>query len=77
MKITYDPYADAMYIHTNGKKKGKVHTQQIKSDLMVDFGQKGDLIGIEILEVSRKMPKRSIGRVNVKILSEKPRQLLA
>lgn len=76
MKLTYDPYADALYIYTNGKKRKAKKTQEVKSDLLVDFGPKDELVGIEILDVSRKMPKKSLSHINFELSLEKPKHLL-
>lgn len=77
MKLTYDPYADALYIYTNGQKKKVKKTEQVKPDLLVDFGPKGELLGIEILDVSTKMPKRALKSVSLEFSLEKPKHLLS
>lgn len=76
MKFTYDLYADALYIYTNGQKKLTKKTQEIKSDLLVDYGPKGELIGIEILDVSHKIPKKSLSHINFELSLEKPKPML-
>lgn len=60
MKVTYDPIADAMYIYLSEKKATR--TEEVKDDLVLDFSGK-KLIGIEILDVSKKLPKDELGRV--------------
>ncbi len=77
MKLTYDPYADALYIYTNGHKKRAKRTEQVKPDLLVDFGPKDELLGIEILDVSTKIPRRSLKNVNFELYAEKPKPLLS
>ena len=77
MKFTYDPYADALYIYTNGKKKHTKKTQEIKPDLLVDFGPKDELVGIEILDVSHKIPKKSLSHINFEFSLEKPKLMLS
>lgn len=76
MRLTYDPYADALYIYTNGKKRITRKTQEIKPDLLVDFGPKNELVGIEILDISHKVPKKSLSRINFELSLEKPKHLL-
>lgn len=58
MKISYDPKADAAYIYF---KKGKrsTRTEEVGEGLLVDYNGK-ELIGIEILDVSDKLPKSEI-----------------
>ncbi len=61
MKIQYDKKADAMYIYL---RKGKVaKTIKINNRVLVDVDKKGNVIGIEMLEVSHQIPKKEIGKV--------------
>jgi len=64
MKVTYDKIADAMYIYF---RKGKVaKTIKVKKNLLVDVDKKG-VLGIEILEVSRQIPKKEIGKISTEM----------
>ena len=55
MKITYDKQADAMYIYLSG---GKVkETVEVNPRMIIDVGERGKIIGIELLFVSERMPK--------------------
>ena len=61
MKISYDKTADAMYIYL---RKGKVaKTVKINNRVFVDVDKKGNVIGIEMLDVSHQIPKKEIGKV--------------
>ena len=68
MKISYDPKADAAYIYFIKDKKS-TRTEEVGEGLLVDYNG-DDLIGIEILDVSKKLPKSemksitSIERIN-------------
>ena len=75
MKITYDPYADAMYLYTNGKRKA-ARTEDVRDDLLVDFDDRNNLMGIEILSVSRKLPPKALKSVNFEVNLEPPKPLL-
>ncbi|MBI2051831.1 DUF2283 domain-containing protein [Candidatus Roizmanbacteria bacterium] len=61
MKITYDPVSDAMYIYFSKKRKS-ARTEEVSEDILVDYAGK-ELVGIEILNVSQKLPKRELDRV--------------
>lgn len=39
MNITYDPYADAMYLYYYGKRKA-AKTEEVRGYLLVDFDDK-------------------------------------
>ena len=58
MKVTYDPVADAMYIYFSDKKKS-TRTEEVSEDFLVDYAGR-EMIGIEILEASRKLPKENL-----------------
>lgn len=47
MKIEYDSYAKALYIRLQERKVNR--TLEINEDLNLDLDEKGNLIGIEIL----------------------------
>lgn len=63
MKVTYDPMADAMYIYLSKKKKSS-RTEEVGEGLRVDYSGK-DLVGIEVLDVSKKLPKKDLGSVTM------------
>ena len=54
MKITYDPEADAMYIYLKDIKSAK--TKEIDQNTIVDYDEKGNVIGIELLFVKERFP---------------------
>ncbi len=48
MKIIYDPQVDAVYVRLT-EKKTKVTTHRLNEDVAVNYGPRGDIVGIEIL----------------------------
>ena len=48
MRIIYDANVDAVYVKFLDKKS-KVITQRLTEDIAVNYGPKGDVVGIEIL----------------------------
>ena len=67
MKLHYDKKIDALYIRLNDKRY--VESDEISDGVIFDYDSKGKIIGIEILEASRKFPKDfSRSMVNAKIL---------
>jgi len=61
MRIKYDKIADAMFIYL---RKGIVaKTVKVNSRFLVDMDGKGNVIGIEMLGISKQVPKREIGRI--------------
>jgi uncharacterized protein YuzE len=59
MNITFDRKADALYIQS---QEGKVaRTRKIQDGILVDIDKTGRLFGIEILDVSERIPAESLG----------------
>lgn len=56
--ITYDPSVDAMYIAFGSGKKS-TRTEELRSDFLVDYAGR-TLIGIEILDASKKMSLKQL-----------------
>jgi len=54
MKITYDADADAMYIYIVDRDVFK--TKKINDNTLVDLDEEGNIIGMEILFVKKRMP---------------------
>ncbi len=76
MEITFDPVADAMYIKLN---RGEIEKTEVldRYETMLDIDKKGNIIGIEILSVSRRFPQNFVENLKSKRISEAPIKLLA
>lgn len=58
MKITYDSRADAMNIKF---QEGKYEiSKEVAEGIIIDYTKAGKVIRIEIVDVSKRMPKSSI-----------------
>lgn len=64
MKIIYDPKADAMYIYFSDKKS--TNTVELRDDLLVDYAG-GEMIGIEVLDVSKKVAKKDMTSLTLSV----------
>ena len=63
--IKYDPGADALYVKL---REGKVaDSEEVGEGVVVDYDDKGEVIGIELLEFSKK--KVDLGELIVKGLN--------
>ena len=61
MKVTYDKRADAANIIF---QRGKYHiSKEIGEGVIVDYTKGGKIINIEILDVSKRMPSRSLKHI--------------
>lgn len=64
MEITYDKKADAMYIQF--RKGGFAKNKKIDDLTIIDLDEKGNLLGIELLDASKRIPQKSLAEVHVK-----------
>lgn len=65
MNVIYDSKADALYIRLMKNKKA-TSSVEVRDDLIVDYAGK-TVIGIEILDISKKVPKGTITPTNITI----------
>lgn len=63
MKIRYDKEADAMYIEF---QKGKfAQNKKIDDFTIIDLDKNGKMLGIELLDASKRIPVKSLSTVQV------------
>jgi len=65
MDISYDREADAIVL---GFQKGEFSNKKIDDFTIIDLDKKGNILGIELLDVSKRIPRESLSQVNVKNL---------
>lgn len=65
MEISLDLKADALYIKFQEGKFAK--NQKIDDGTIIDLDAKGKLLGIEILDVSKKIPAKELSGIRVKL----------
>lgn len=66
MEISYDKEADAMYIEF--RKGDFAKNKKIDDFTIIDLDKEGNLLGIELLEVSKRIPIESLSEVYVRNL---------
>lgn len=55
MRTSYDPEADAMFVWFGPEGTKSAETEEVAPGVMLDFDEKGEVIGIEVLHVSKRM----------------------
>ena len=55
MKLSYDRSANALYIELN--KRPYAESDEVSDGVIFDYDRRGQIIGIEILDVSRRFPR--------------------
>ena len=66
MKIEYSKEADAIYVYF--KEDFVAKSKEIEDGIVIDFDEKGQLIGIEVLDVSQRFSLSDIVNVNIENL---------
>jgi uncharacterized protein YuzE len=66
MRIEYDPEADALYIRFREAKPAD--NVDLEEGLTVDLDEHKQLIGIEILSVSRRLPGDALASITLQNL---------
>ena len=66
MKIEYSKEADALYVYF--KEEFVAKSKEIEDGIIIDFDEKGQLIGIEVLDVSQRFSLSDIVNVNIENL---------
>lgn len=59
MKIYYDDRADLLYLRFDERKQ-EVENKRITDDIVLDIGEDGKIIGMEILDASKHVNLESI-----------------
>jgi len=66
MKIEYSKEADALYVYFKEAFVSK--SKEIEDGVVIDFDEKNQLIGIEVLDVSQRFSLSDIVNVNIENL---------
>ena len=66
MEITFDKEADAVYIEFSSGEFAS--NKKIDDNTIVDLDKDGNILGIEILSVSERMPSDFLSNVTIKNL---------
>ena len=66
MKIEYSKTADALYVFFREIKVAR--SEDIQDGVVVDFDEEGQLVGIEILDVSSKLTPEDLCNVSIENL---------
>ena len=67
MEIKFDKGADALYLEFSNAEFAK--NKKIDSTTIIDLDKEGKIIGIELLDVSKSIPKDFLSSIIVKNLA--------
>ena len=66
MKIEYDKEADALYVLFRSEEVGK--STEVEEGVVVDFDSDGHIVGIEILDASKRLTASELVNVSIENL---------
>ena len=66
MKIEYSKSADALYVYFREVKVSK--SKEVEDGVVVDFDRRGHIVGIEILDASRRLKRNELSKVSIENL---------
>jgi len=65
MKISYDPKYDVMYIKFSDAKIAD--TVEVDEGIIIDYGEHGEIVGIEIINASVRIKPKPLSEITIKI----------
>ena len=66
MKIEYSREADALYVYFREVDVAK--SKEVEEGVVIDLDQEGHIVGIEILDASKRLTVRELVNVNIENL---------
>jgi uncharacterized protein YuzE len=63
MRIRYDEKVDALYLRLDDSKV--VESEEVKPGIVLDFNAKKQAVGIEVLNLRRRVPKADLQPLKV------------
>ena len=70
MRIEYSKEADALYVYF--KEEYVAKSKEIEDGIVLDFDEKGQLIGIEVLDVSQRFSLSDIANISIENIPIEP-----
>lgn len=65
MKVSYDPKHDVLYLKFSDSKV--VDTVEVVEGILIDYGENGEIVGIEMINASALIKTKPLKEVVIKI----------
>ena len=65
MKLTVDKEADALYLRLDSSRI--VESEEVSPGVILDFNENNEVVGVELLYLSRRFPGMDLGDLQFKI----------
>ncbi len=66
MKVHFDEKADAIYFRLDDSRI--VESQEVQPGIVLDFNEKNQVVGVEILQVKSRVPLANLKQMQFEIL---------
>jgi uncharacterized protein YuzE len=63
MRIEFDQEADALYVQIH--EAYVAHIKEIEEGVIIDFDENGKVIGMEILDITKRFPLKDLVNLNI------------
>lgn len=65
MRIHYDEKVDALYLRLDDSKI--VDSEEVRPGIVLDFNAENEVVGIEVLDLKRRVPKVDLKQLKVEV----------
>ncbi len=65
MKVHFDREADALYFRFDDSRI--VESEEVKAGIILDFNEQNQVVGIEILDVGKRVPESSLKQMHFEV----------
>jgi len=65
MKVHFDEKTDALYFQLDDSKI--IESEEVKPGIILDFNEKNQVVGVEILNVKKRVPEASLKEMKFEV----------
>ena len=65
MRVRFDEQADALYVRLGDSSV--VESEELRPGLIVDLDERGEVVGLEILDVAQRVPAADLKHMDFKV----------
>lgn len=65
MKVHFDEKTDALYFRLDDSKI--IESEEVKPGIILDFNEKNQVVGVEILNVKKRVPEASLKEMKFEV----------
>jgi uncharacterized protein YuzE len=66
VRVSFDQEADALYVRLD--RSPVAESEEVRPGVVLDLDERGEVVGIEVLRVSERLPKAELKRMEFDLL---------